>query len=117
MVDGILNYLWLVPALPLLGVIVNSAVALFAERPLLLAEAAHGDPSHGPSARGTSAPMVEGHGASSHGPSTRGTSAPMGEGHGASHAAPAYRKLVAFVGPAVVGASFVVSLLAVLALA
>jgi NADH-quinone oxidoreductase subunit L len=97
MVDGILNYLWLVPALPLLGVIVNSAVALFAERPLLLAEAAHGDPSHGPSARGTSAPMVE--------------------GHGASHAAPAYRKLVAFVGPAVVGASFVVSLLAVLALA
>jgi len=85
MVDGILNYLWLVPALPLLGVIVNSAVALFAERPLLLAEAAHGDPGHG-------------------------------AGHGA-HSSPPYRKLVAFAGPAVVGASFVVSLLAVLALA
>ena len=97
MVDGILNYLWLVPALPLLGVIVNSVIALFVERPLLLAEEDHGAPSHGPS--------------------TRGTSVPMGEGHGASHAAPAYRKLVAFVGPAVVGASFVVSLLAVLALA
>jgi len=104
MVDGILNYLWLVPALPLLGVIVNSAIALFAERPLLLAEEDHGDPGHGA-------------GDPSHGPSARGTSAPMGEGHGASHAAPAYRKLVAFVGPAVVGASFVVSLLAVLALA
>ncbi|MGB6409817.1 MAG: hypothetical protein WBF16_01300, partial [Candidatus Deferrimicrobiaceae bacterium] len=76
MVDGILNYLWLVPALPLLGVIVNSVIALFVERPLLLAESAHGE-----------------------------------------HTSPAYRKLVAFVGPAVVGASFVVSLLAVLALA
>jgi NADH-quinone oxidoreductase subunit L len=75
-VDGVLNYLWLVPALPLLGVVVNSAIALFAERPVLLTEVAHGD-----------------------------------------HASPPYRKLVAFVGPAVVGASFVVSLLAVLALA
>jgi NADH-quinone oxidoreductase subunit L len=88
MVGGILHYLWLVPALPLLGVIVNSAIAIFAERPLLLAEA--GSAEHG-------------HGASS---------------HGAGHpTAPAYRKLVAFLGPAVVGASFVVSLLTVLALA
>ena len=86
MVGGILNYLWLVPALPLLGVIVNSAIALFAERPALLREDAHGG----------------GHGA--------------GDAHG-HHAAPAYRKLVAFIGPAVVGASFAVSVLAVLALA
>jgi NADH-quinone oxidoreductase subunit L len=88
MVGGILNYLWLVPALPLLGVIVNSAIALFAERPLLLAEA--GSVGHG-------------HGTSPH-----------GAGH---HAAPPYRRLVSFLGPAVVGASFVVSLLSVLALA
>ena len=36
MVNGILDYLWLVPALPLLGVVLNGAIALFAERPLLL---------------------------------------------------------------------------------
>ena len=30
MVNGILDYLWLVPALPLLGVVLNGAVALFA---------------------------------------------------------------------------------------
>jgi len=88
MVGGILHYLWLVPALPLLGVIANGAIAIFAERPFLLAEA--GSEEHG-------------HGASSH-----------GAGH---HAAPPYRRLVAFLGPAVVGASFVVSLLSVLALA
>jgi NADH-quinone oxidoreductase subunit L len=88
MVGGILDSLWLVPALPLLGVIVNSAIAIFAERPLLLVEA--GSEEHG-------------HGASSH-----------GAGH---HTAPPYRKWVAFLGPAVVGASFVVSLLSVLALA
>ena len=88
MVGEILNYLWLVPALPLLGVIVNSAIAIFAERPLLIPEA--GSEEHG-------------HGASSH-----GAGQPM---------APPYRKLVAFLGPAVVGASFVVSLLSVLALA
>jgi len=77
MVSGILDFLWLVPALPLLGVILNGAIALFSERPLLLAEAAHG-----------------------------------------GHPAPApYRKLVAFIGPAVVGAAFVVSLLSVIALA
>ena len=35
MVNGILEYLWLVPALPLLGVVLNGAIALFAERPLL----------------------------------------------------------------------------------
>jgi len=67
-------------------VIVNSAIALFAERPLLLAEA--GSEEHG-------------HGTSLH-----------GAGH---HAAPPYRRLVAFLGPAVVGASFLVSLLSVLA--
>jgi len=88
-VGGILDYLWLVPGLPLLGVIVNSAIALFAERPLLLAE----------DARRLSGPPGGAH------------------GHGDSHAAPGYRKVVAFLGPAVVGASFVVSLLAVLALA
>jgi NADH-quinone oxidoreductase subunit L len=85
MVSGILDFLWLVPALPLLGVILNGAIALFSERPLLLAEAAHGG-SHG-------------------------------DAHGGHHAAPAYRGLVAFIGPAVVGAAFVVSLLSVMALA
>jgi len=87
MVGGILRYLWLVPALPLLGVIVNSAIALFAERPVLLRENAHGEGGHG-----------------------------AGDAHG-HHASPPYRKLVAFLGPAVVGASFAVSVLAVLALA
>ena len=82
MVNGILDYLWLVPALPLLGVVLNGAIALFAERPFLLAD------SHG------------GH----------------GESHG-HHEAPAYRKLVAFIAPAVVGAAFVVALLCVLSLA
>ncbi|GAB4371196.1 MAG: NADH-quinone oxidoreductase subunit L [Deltaproteobacteria bacterium] len=72
---NILDYIWLVPAFPLLGVIANAAIALFVERPLLLAENAH-------------------------------------EGHGHP-----YRKLVSFLGPAVVGAAFVVSVLAVLALA
>lgn len=77
MVNGILDYLWLVPALPLLGVVLNGAIALFAERPLLLKEAG----SHS-------------------------------EGHSAS-----YRKWVAFIAPAVVGAAFVVALLCVLSLA
>jgi NADH-quinone oxidoreductase subunit L len=86
-VGEILNYLWLVPALPLLGVIVNSGIALFAERPLLLAEDAHKEPGHG-----------------------------AGDDHG-HHPSPPYRKLVAVLGPGVVGVSFVVSLLAVLALA
>jgi NADH-quinone oxidoreductase subunit L len=82
MVNGILDYLWLVPALPLLGVVLNGAIALFAERPFLLADSPgnHGE-SHGPSE------------------------------------APAYRKLVAFIAPAVVGAAFVVALLCVLSLA
>ncbi|MDO8739363.1 NADH-quinone oxidoreductase subunit L [Candidatus Deferrimicrobium sp.] len=82
MVNGILDYLWLVPALPLLGVVLNGAIALFAERPFLLA-----DSDGGP-----------------------------GESHGHA-AAPAYRKLVAFIAPAVVGAAFVVALLCVLSLA
>ncbi len=88
---GALDYIWLVPALPLLGVILNGAIALFAERPLLLKEAkaeAH-EAVHG------------GHGDASHG----------------HHEAPAYRKLVGFIGPAVIGAAFVVALLAVLELA
>jgi NADH-quinone oxidoreductase subunit L len=93
MVGGILHYLWLVPALPLLGVIVNSAIAIFSERPLLLTET--GSAEHG-------------HGASSHGAGSHGA------GH---HAVPPYRRLVAYLGPAVVGGSFVVSLLSVLALA
>ncbi len=87
MVGGILNFLWLVPALPLLGVIGNSAIALFAERPVLLKEDAHAEGGHG-----------------------------AGDAHG-HHPSPPYRRLVAFLGPAVVGASFVVSVLAVLALA
>ncbi len=124
MVNGILDYLWLVPALPLLGVVLNGAIALFAERPFLLKEAGlpvpgglgHGDASHGPShgssTRGTSAPISGQHGASSaadrHG---------HGDSHGGHHEAPAYRKLVAFLAPAVVGASFIVALLCVLSLA
>jgi NADH-quinone oxidoreductase subunit L len=87
-VSGVLDFLWLVPALPLLGVILNGAIALFAERPLLLAEAARGDGGHG-----------------------------HGDAHGAAHASPPYRKLVAFIGPGVVAGAFVVSLLSVLALA
>ncbi|MCL5966910.1 MAG: NADH-quinone oxidoreductase subunit L [Deltaproteobacteria bacterium] len=109
MVTGILEYLWLVPALPLLGVILNGLIALFAERPILLAEQGHGaghghgaDP-HGPSSHGDTA-----HGATSH------SAGGHGEGH---HADPAYRKLVGFIGPAVVGGAFVVALLAVLAIA
>ncbi len=86
MVGGILDFLWLVPALPLAGVVVNSAIALFAERPLLLAGI----------------------------PGERGGPRRRAHGH---HASPPYRKLVAFLGPAVVGASFAVSVLAVLALA
>jgi len=104
MVNGILDYLWLVPALPLLGVVLNGAIALFAERPLLLKEAGlplpggHGfhDDSHG-------APAVNGSG--------------HGDAHGGRHEAPAYRKLVAFLAPAVVGGAFVVALLCVLSLA
>jgi NADH-quinone oxidoreductase subunit L len=96
MVGGIMDYVWLVPALPLLGVILNGAIALFAERPLLLAEGAR-----------------EEHG---HGPSSHGTSDHSADGHGGHHAAPAYRKLVAFIGPAVVAGAFVVALLSVLEL-
>jgi len=100
MVNGILDYLWLVPALPLLGVVLNGAIALFAERPLLLKEAGlpraggHGDHCHD----------------SSHG-------AGHADSHGGHHEAPGYRKLVAFIAPAVVGAAFVVALLCVLSLA
>ncbi len=108
MVSGILDFLWLVPALPLLGVILNGAIALFSERPVLLAEAAHGEEGHGPlgpPALGTSPPGTS-HSGGSH-----------GDAHGGHHPAPAYRRLVAFIGPAVVGVAFVVSLLSVIALA
>jgi len=84
---NILDYIWLVPAFPLLGVIANAAIALFVERPLLLAEGAREGHEHG------------------------------GDAHGGHHAVPPYRKLVSFIGPAVVGAAFAVSALAVLALA
>ncbi len=53
MVSGILDGLWLVPALPLLGVVLNGILALFVERPLLL-------PAAGP----PSAAAGHGHGAS-----------------------------------------------------
>jgi NADH-quinone oxidoreductase subunit L len=104
-VNGILDYLWLVPALPLLGVVLNGAIALFAERPFLLKEAGLPVPG-GHGAHGHDA------GSASHGPAAHGTSASHTEGHSAS-----YRKLVAFLAPAVVGASFVVALLCVLSLA
>ncbi|MBW6503034.1 NADH-quinone oxidoreductase subunit L [bacterium] len=87
MVNGILDYLWLVPALPLLGVVLNGAIALFAERPLLLREAGLPSDAH------------------------------PGAHSGSHHGTPAYRKLVAFIAPAVVGAAFVVALLCVLSLA
>ena len=104
MVNGVLDWLWLVPALPLAGVVVNGLLALFAERPLLLREAGlplsgghgHEDDPHG-----------GGHG--SHGSG-------HGEAHG-HHETPAYRKLVALIAPGVIGASFVVALLCVLSLA
>ncbi len=93
MVSNVLDFLWLVPGLPLLGVLLNGAIALFFERPLLLAEAA------------------------SRGSSTHGTSPPVEKEHGGSHATPAYRKLVSLIGPGVIGGAFVVSLLSVMALA
>src|SRR4030067_467720 len=53
-----------------------------------------------------------------HGTRPRGGSSHGAGSHGAGHhAAPPYRRLVSFLGPAVVGASFIVSLLSVLALA
>ena len=102
MVNGILDYLWLVPAFPLLGVVLNGAIALFAERPFLLKEA--GLPLAGGHGAGHGS-HDDAHGASSHG---------SAHGH---HETPAYRKLVAFIAPAVVGAAFVVALLCVLSLA
>jgi len=110
MVNGILDFLWLVPALPLLGVILNGALALFAERPLLLREAGLPLPGGHGGGHGT------GHG--SHGSSSHGTSAPSHAGHGESHhETPAYRRLVSFIAPGVIGAAFVVALLCVLSLA
>ena len=98
MVGNVLDFLWLVPGLPLLGVLLNGAIALFCERPLLLAEAG---------------PL---------GSSTHGTSPPVDKGHGGSHGAhhdapPAYRKFVSLIGPGVIGGAFVVALLSVMALA
>ena len=102
MVNGILDYLWLVPALPLLGVVLNGAIALLVERPFLLKEA--GLPLAGGHGAGHGS-HDDAHGASSHG---------SAHGH---HETPAYRKLVAFIAPGVVGAAFVVALLCVLSLA
>ena len=101
MVVNVLDFLWLVPALPLLGVLLNGAIALFCERPLLLAEAA----PRGSSTHGASAPSDEGHGAS------------HGDAHGGHDAPAPYRKLVSLIGPGVIGGAFVVSLLSVMALA
>jgi NADH-quinone oxidoreductase subunit L len=99
MVSGMMDLIWLVPALPLLGVLLNGAIALFAERPRLLSAA--GDGGHDD----------HGHGASSHG------AAGHGGAHGGRHDAPAYRKAVSLIAPGVVGLAFAVSLLAVLDLA
>jgi NADH-quinone oxidoreductase subunit L len=99
MVNGILDWLWLVPALPLLGVVANGLLALFAERPLLLSEA------------GLPLPGGHGHGDDLHGHGSHGSAA---HGH---HETPFYRKLVALIAPGVIGASFVVALLCVLSLA
>ncbi len=105
MVSGVLDYLWLVPAFPLLGVILNGVLALIAERPFLLKEAGLPPPggSHGHPSRGNS----------------HATEAPGSHGSGASgpHSAPVYRNVVAFLAPGAVGASFVVALLCVLSLA
>jgi len=105
MVNGILDSLWLVPALPLLGVVLNGAIALFAERPLLLKQAG--------------LPLAGGHG--SHDVAHGASSASGGHGHGDTtgghHETPFYRKLVALIAPGVIGAAFVVALLCVLSLA
>jgi len=108
MVNGILDYLWLVPALPLVGVVVNGLLALFAERPLLLKEAAcrcrRVPWIFDPWDLGLAVPRrpdSHGHGGGSHG----------------HHGTPMYRKLVALIAPGVIGASFVVALLCVLSLA
>ncbi|HEX9205879.1 MAG TPA: hypothetical protein VF853_08140, partial [Candidatus Deferrimicrobiaceae bacterium] len=126
MVNGILDYLWLVPALPLVGVVVNGLLALFAERPLLLKEAGlplPGGSSHGASPHGTSPSNSNvlsgshGHGAghASHGAGHSGGG--HGDPHAGHHETPAYRKLVSLVAPGVIFASFVVALLCVLSLA
>ncbi|RMG61321.1 MAG: NADH-quinone oxidoreductase subunit L [Deltaproteobacteria bacterium] len=88
-----LRILWLVPALPLLGVIINGILALFFERPLLLRKyyedlekGVHEEDSHG-------------HGA---------------EDHPLFHHW--YRQLVSITGPSVVGAAFFVALVCVLIL-
>jgi NADH-quinone oxidoreductase subunit L len=109
MVNGILEYLWLVPALPLLGVVLNGLLALSAERPLLLREAGLplGGGSHGGAAHGASAPTHASHGAA--------------QGHAAApheaHEIPSYRRLVALIAPGVVGAAFAIALLCVLSIA
>jgi NADH-quinone oxidoreductase subunit L len=109
MVNGALEYLWLVPALPLLGVVLNGAIALIAERPHLLKDAGlplPGDHGHGGASRGhQDAPA-------SHGPAAHGTSASHTEGHSAP-----YRRIVALIAPGVVGAAFVVALWCVLSIA
>jgi len=78
------EYIWLIPLLPLAGVILNAVIALVAERPLLLARHAGEIEGHGPH----DDPLF--------------------------HAF--YRKVVSFIGPGVVGLSFLISLLCVISL-
>jgi NADH-quinone oxidoreductase subunit L len=94
MVSNIHNYLWLILAFPLVGVILNGIIALVAERPLLLPADDHGHDDHG-------------HGAHDDA---------HGDAHGGHHESPAYRKLVAFIAPGVIFGAFVVAVLSVLQL-
>ncbi len=86
--SNIHEYLWLILAFPLAGVVLNGIIALVAERPLLLPADGHGHDDHG------------GH----------------GDAHGGHHETPAYRKLVAFIAPGMIFAAFVVAVLSVLQL-
>jgi NADH-quinone oxidoreductase subunit L len=97
MVSNIHEYLWLILAFPLAGVVLNGIIALVAERPLLLPKGGHGHDDHG-----------SGHDDHGHGG--------HGDDHG-HHETPAYRKLVAFIAPAMIFCAFVVAALSVFQLA
>ena len=90
MVSNIHDYLWLILAFPLAGVVLNGIIALVAERPLLLPKGGHGHDDHG-------------HGGHD-------------DAHGGHHETPAYRKLVSFIAPGMIFAAFVVSVLSVIQL-
>jgi NADH-quinone oxidoreductase subunit L len=92
MVSNVHDYLWLILAFPLLGVVLNGLIALLAERPLLLPKGGHGHDDHG-------------HGGHDD------------HGHGGHHETPAYRTLVSFIAPGVIFGAFVVAVLSVLQLA